>query len=428
MATRQGFDVILHARTSAPSGTCEGFTGVPVAQPAWIVLLSEGSPEGDAAVRALAAALRTALLGLDTSVSQPSVPCGGARPDVSCHAEGEPDCSKLLVWLGDRGPQSRSLGELLSWGSHPDRHVLPVLPRSADANAVLPASLRPLNAATWNSDAAEVAPQVLISSGVVPEERRAFISYRRLETQAMADQLFDGLSRVGFDVFLDRFRLPPGIDFAARLTEELADMAMVVLLESPDVNKSTWVGLEAGFARKHRLGLIAVHPPQASPVPGLAHRLTLAPSEVTGLFPYQSGPAPLTAPAMERIVAAVLQEHARALAIRRKLLRESLALALAKEGITDPDVSYPAFGVRVDTPAGGHGIGLSVRPARVGDFYTVDSSRRTLAEKGWLVSPLAGLQASRRDRIDWLADKADVGHLDEGDLVRLAVRIASGGP
>jgi hypothetical protein len=84
--------------------------------------------------------------------------------------------------------------------------------------------------------------------------------------------------------------------------------------------------------------------------------------------------------------------------------------------------------VHVHTPARSHGIGLSVRPARVDDFYAVDSALLRPGETGWLVSPLADLQVSRRDHIEWFAAKTGIDHIDEGDLTDLARRVIRGGP
>jgi hypothetical protein len=69
-----------------------------------------------------------------------------------------------------------------------------------------------------------------------------------------------------------------------------------------------------------------------------------------------------------------------------------------------------------------------VRPARVDDFYAVDSALLRPGERGWLVSPLGGPQVSRRGHIEWLAAKTGIDHIDEGDLTGLATRIATGGP
>ena len=67
---------------------------------------------------------------------------------------------------------------------------------------------------------------------ITTEITRIFISYRRLETLPVALQLFDRLTHEGFDVFLDRFSIPPGYDFQRRLNQELEDKSMVILLES----------------------------------------------------------------------------------------------------------------------------------------------------------------------------------------------------
>jgi len=113
MTVLRGFNVILQACTGSPGGgTCEGFTGVAVARPAWIVLLSEGTSGADSSARALATALRTVLLSLDPAAGKPPVPCHGVSHGLGCLAESEPACSKLLVWLADQGAAQQSLHEL----------------------------------------------------------------------------------------------------------------------------------------------------------------------------------------------------------------------------------------------------------------------------------------------------------------------------
>jgi hypothetical protein len=52
-------------QTELPDGTfyCESFSGVPVARPSWIVLVSAGSQRGRSLVGELREALETVLLG-----------------------------------------------------------------------------------------------------------------------------------------------------------------------------------------------------------------------------------------------------------------------------------------------------------------------------------------------------------------------------
>jgi TIR domain len=100
----------------------------------------------------------------------------------------------------------------------------------------------------------DAAPSLLSRADVTSSESLIFISYRRLETLPFALQLFDRLTHEGFEVFLDRFSIPPGFDFQRRLTRELEDKSMVLLLESTGVKDSKWIQHEIDFAKRTRLG------------------------------------------------------------------------------------------------------------------------------------------------------------------------------
>jgi len=126
------------------------------------------------------------------------------------------------------------------------------------ATTVLPHGLGLFQAHFWKSDPGEVAAAVFSAAGITTDDYRVFISYRRGEGQSLADQLFDELNRRNFEVFLDQFRIDPGVNFQERLTEELARKSMVVLLETKTIDQSRWVGHEVVYAVKNRLGLLAV--------------------------------------------------------------------------------------------------------------------------------------------------------------------------
>src|SRR5258708_26498777 len=50
--------------------------------------------------------------------------------------------------------------------------------------------------------------------------------------------LFRSLARARFDVFLDRFSVPPGEDFQQRLDRDVGDKAFIVVIESPGLRSS----------------------------------------------------------------------------------------------------------------------------------------------------------------------------------------------
>lgn len=133
--------------------------------------------------------------------------------------------------------------------------VLPVMPKSGDP-ATLPESLRKQNIAFWQHSIDELALTVLGRAGVTSLDRRVFISYRRIESEPMAGQLFDALARLNFNVFLDTVSVDAGVDFQDRLFEQLADKSMIVLLHSETFSQSRWTMAEVEYARRHELSVL----------------------------------------------------------------------------------------------------------------------------------------------------------------------------
>src|SRR5207249_2908620 len=129
----------------------------------------------------------------------------------------------------------------------------PLLPHAASPSQVLPSALQPLNVVSWIHAPGERVDDVLGLAGIGTEDRRVFVSYRHSETMEIAEQLFEELPKHGFDVFVDRFRVGPGRDFQERLTDELAEKAMVLVLESASILKSQWIAHELSFAKAHDL-------------------------------------------------------------------------------------------------------------------------------------------------------------------------------
>jgi TIR domain len=159
---------------------------------------------------------------------------------------------------------------------------------------------------------------VLRFLGIAEADRRLFLSYRRAETSPLATQLRTALSERAYDVFLDRFSVPPGDDFQRRIDIELADKAFVLVLESESAIGSDWVQHEIVYALSHHLGVLAVTLPNTSTsrqfaVIDDAFRLRLKSKDLN------SKVAPLielTDQALERVLGEV--EFRFALAMRRR--------------------------------------------------------------------------------------------------------------
>ena len=172
-----------------------------------------------------------------------------------------PESHVVVVYLGNTaGPSDGTVAKALDDAVHRSFPVLPIV-RSQDTGAVrdkLPTAIRHINAVDWDEDAMAARITLLEMLGLVEDERRVFLSYRRNDSNSMAVQLHMELVRRRFDVFLDRFAVPPGEDFQRRLTEDLGDKAFVVLLESSDLRNSQWVQHEITYAHSHRIDVLAI--------------------------------------------------------------------------------------------------------------------------------------------------------------------------
>lgn len=142
--------------------------------------------------------------------------------------------------------------------------VLPVVHPGVDVFQILPAALRKLNAISWDRTGSQVVGAVLRLLGLIEDDRRLFLSYRRQESSELALQLREHLSRRSYDVFLDRFSVPPAADFQRRIDVELADKAFVLLLESRAAIGSPWVQHEVTYALSHGISLLALTLPETA--------------------------------------------------------------------------------------------------------------------------------------------------------------------
>ena len=144
--------------------------------------------------------------------------------------------------------------------------VLPVV-RSSEPYPVrdmLPDRIAHLNAVDWDDNPSLALGTILRHLGLASDERRVFLSYVRRDSANVAEQLHRELQERQFDVFLDRFTVPPGDDFQRRLTEDLADRAFLLLLESDGTRDSRWVQYEINYALTHRIGTLAVTMPNVA--------------------------------------------------------------------------------------------------------------------------------------------------------------------
>ena len=241
-----------------------------------------------------------------------------------------------------------------------DIPVLPVAYAEGRFEMEIPPQLRALNGLSYSTAGAlRISTALLECVGLLPRQRRVFVSYRRGEARSAALQLFDALSSRLFDVFLDTHGIPPAEDFQAALWHRLCDSDVLVMLDTPSYFESRWTSAEFGRALAKLISVLRVGWPNVTP----SHRTLLSKGRVDlseNEIELDSGQ--LTERAIDRICTQVEALRSESIAVRSVNLVSRLRLAVECIGgsvvgvgphkgvyVSLPDdtniVVYPAVGV-----------------------------------------------------------------------------------
>ncbi len=425
-------EIVLQIEDATGRFACKGFRGVPAGQRSWIALVSDGSDRGRNHVSDLAREIETALRASSPEVDCADVDCPAAPEDMK--PEEYPGRRKVLVLVGGDQPFTDKPW-YARWGSDRQQSclmlVLPPGQYAAHFDAALPDEhlLHRVNAATWKNSIGEALPAILARAEITAGTSRVFISYRQIETLPLGLQLFDRLTEEGFDVFLDRFSIPPGFDFQRRLTQELEDKSMVVLLESKSLKTSKWTQHELDFAKRHRLGVIALRMPCVKDV--LAG-VSFDAREDLKKTDFVAPPVQVVDPRtrekhdqwpelkdepLDRVVSRIKTTHAQALFRRRHRLRIDVVAGLKAAGIdTEHDAVGPLY-----VGKSRHVVWLTTRSPEVDDFKSLHGARKAVVppdrdRRGIIVGPMAALEPDRQEKLEWLHDVTCCQSFDEGNL------------
>ncbi len=137
--------------------------------------------------------------------------------------------------------------------------ILPIVSTSPNVSKEIPPSLTSLNCLSYQDSGCErVATATLESLGLLPKQRRVFVSYRRTESKSVAVQLFDELSAKLFDVFLDTHGVAPGDEFQDVLWHRLCDCDVLIMLDTATYFNSRWTVAEFGRALAKGITILRV--------------------------------------------------------------------------------------------------------------------------------------------------------------------------
>lgn len=115
-------------------------------------------------------------------------------------------------------------------------------------------------------DIGELAGLALEALGLQRGKRKVFISYARVDSSAIAQQLRTAFMARWYSVFLDTVSIRPGAEFQDELMQELADSDVVVLLNSPSIKNRPYVQKEIAFADQAGVGGVQVTWPDVEPL------------------------------------------------------------------------------------------------------------------------------------------------------------------
>lgn len=397
-------ELIIQLQNKDGSFNCEKYNHLPTPKSVYIAICYTDTNRSEQLAKDLKTKLISSIANLESDFSSAQPPCSGSvKPFGGCQALAISDNLKLLIVVSDGTTSSIVNSSLLSWSDT----ILPVL--KVGSPVILPPPFNAPQVAFWSTDIEEVIPSIYGVIGVSDEDQRIFISYRRTDTAELAEQLFDRLNHEGFEVFLDRFSIRPGVNFQNRLYQELADKAMVIFLESPSFLDSEWVKLEIAFAKKYRLGLLALNINASKKIISIddEYRRSISVSGITGR---------LSTSNLDSLVNDIKQQHSIALYRMKNYLNNNIIAALQSKGAS---TSFDSNGfISVTDKAGKleYKIWATARPPMINDYHYSDISHTT----GVKIIFGPEFREEKREVLNtWLSKKSAVDYYNEGEIMNL---------
>lgn len=327
--------------------------------------------------------------------------CGGAVPGLH---------QRILIYIADGVPAIDPYIE--GYFLQPGALIIPVVDDSLGKNipGLIPASFDEQRAENIsNFKIAPIIPGILRAANIITDGLRLFISYRHDDAAEIASQLFHKLSEKMFDVFLDRFSGRTGDNFVERVREEIFDKACVLVLETPDLYRSSYCRQEIAYATAYRLGLMAVDLPGSKRIyPQAWRRCDLSSETITNdkLSPAQ----------LDSAVDFVLKHYDEQVARRVRNQDLKLFQSIKAAGLNPVKVGVGQY--TAQKTSGNYLFTMCTRPPEVENFIDCEEEARIRAANAYIFGPISVLRTQRAQKINWLGDKSLVRPVDEGLTMR----------
>lgn len=308
--------------------------------------------------------------------------------------------------------------------------VLPLHPEGTKFGDVCPPELHNLNGIVFDGTASTskaIVRRVVRIFGLSEDSRKGFISYRRIESNVLAYQLWSKLHEKGYDVFLDQFSIDYGEELQKRLKERLSECSFLILLETPGIGNSPWVTEEISFARMHGVAIAVVTWPEVAP----GARLSTVyddwrfPAKVewwngvaAAAGPRQAfGNQALPEDRLNEVVSFVEDVHQNAMATRRREIDADLNLYLRSKGksFTINESGH----CEVTTQSGNVRFGSVARPPDVKDLWDLCQGQRHGLHRNFLIHPDLPISPERQQLLEWAVEGSSTSFTPAGELPQI---------
>ncbi len=322
--------------------------------------------------------------------------------------DGEPPPHRapaVGVYLGSRaGATDTTVTKQVTHALCNGMSIVPVVDNLDHFSDSVPLVLRPINGFEWRDDssARRLARLLLEELGIQEVKRRVFISHKREDGLAAAEQMHDKLSHAGFTPFIDRFAIRAGCPVQQTIADSLEEYAFLLVLETPLAHTSDWVFDEVDYALSHTMGsLIVSWPGEPTPVPGSdgLPRVHLTERDLKrDAHDYEV----LTEDALDRVINEIEAAHAYGLVRRRRMLVRSTEEAAIAAGCVSC-VALPGWRLRIDDGATITVVGTAPRLPTAEDLNLLDDAALEYAPAtAVLVHSARILRDDLRRHLEWV--------------------------
>jgi hypothetical protein len=229
------------------------------------------------------------------------------------------------VFFAGSEPKLGNLAALIERG-------IPVLPVSSKVNdtlAGMPEALQSLQCLAYSEGNMQpICAALLECVGLLPKQRRVFISYRRDEAGEIAAQLFDALSARHFEVFLDTHDITSDKDLQALSWHRLYDSDVVLMLDTPNYFDHRWTSAEFGRVLAKGISVLRVGWPDST----LSIRAVVASRAQLAMNDIDVDSGRMTEGALERICNTLEEVRSQSHAVRSVNLISNLRIAVQNAG------------------------------------------------------------------------------------------------